>query len=73
MSKESHLNLAYRWFCRLNFDEEVPDHSSLIRIRDCFGLQTYQAIFDRIVAELKWKGLSKGKQAMADAVMVVVT
>ena len=22
-----HLNLAYRWFCRLGLDGEVPDHS----------------------------------------------
>jgi transposase len=25
---EVHLNLAYRWFCRLGLDGEVPDHST---------------------------------------------
>jgi transposase len=25
---EVHLNLAYRWFCRLGLDGAVPDHSS---------------------------------------------
>jgi transposase len=25
---EVHLNLAYRWFCRLGLDGEVPDHSA---------------------------------------------
>jgi transposase len=25
---EVHLNLAYRWFCRLGLDGKVPDHST---------------------------------------------
>jgi transposase len=28
LCEEVHLNLAYRWFCRLGLDGEVPDHSS---------------------------------------------
>jgi transposase len=28
-----HLNLAYRWFCRLGLDGKVPDHSSFSRNR----------------------------------------
>jgi transposase len=27
LCEEVHLNLAYRWFCRLGLDGEVPDHS----------------------------------------------
>lgn len=23
-----HLNLAYRWFCRLDLGDSVPDHST---------------------------------------------
>jgi transposase len=26
--EEVHLSLAYRWFCRLSFDDEVLDHST---------------------------------------------
>lgn len=70
LCEEIHLNLAYRWFCRLNVDEEVPDHSSLTRIRDRFGLKTYQAIFERMVDGLKGKGLVTGKQVMADATLI---
>ena len=33
LCQEVHLNLAYRWFCRLGLDDEVPDHSSLSRYR----------------------------------------
>jgi hypothetical protein len=28
-----HLNLAYRWFCRLGLDRRVPDHSTFSRNR----------------------------------------
>ena len=36
LGKEVRYNLAYRWFCHLALDEDVPDHSSLSRIRDRF-------------------------------------
>ena len=40
LREEVHLNLAYRWFCRLDVDGEVPDHSTFSknwhgRFRDC--------------------------------------
>jgi transposase len=28
LCEEVHLNLAYRWFCRLGLDGQVPDHST---------------------------------------------
>jgi transposase len=30
---EVHLNLAYRWFCRLGLDGNVPDHSTFSKNR----------------------------------------
>jgi transposase len=30
---EVHLNLAYRWFCRLGLDGSVPDHSTFSKNR----------------------------------------
>ena len=30
---EVHLNLAYRWFCRLRLDGDVPDHSTFSKNR----------------------------------------
>ena len=33
LCEEVHLNLAYRWFCRLGFDGEVPDHSTFSKNR----------------------------------------
>ncbi len=31
LCEEVHLNLAYRWFCRLGLDGAVPDHSPSLR------------------------------------------
>ena len=33
LCEEVHLNLAYRWFCRLRFDRDVPDHSTFSKNR----------------------------------------
>src|SRR5437764_5408820 len=33
LCEEVHLNLAYRWFCRLGLDGSVPDHSSFSKNR----------------------------------------
>jgi transposase len=33
LCEEVHLNLAYRWFCRLGLDDAVPDHSTFSKNR----------------------------------------
>jgi transposase len=53
------LNLAHRWFIGYDLDESVPDHSSLSRIRDRYGLEIFHQFFEKIVelcveARLVW-------------------
>lgn len=31
--EEVHVNLAYRWFCRLELEGDVPDHSTFYKNR----------------------------------------
>jgi transposase len=39
--EEAHLNLAYRWFCRLSLKDEVPNHSIFSKNRTAiFGIAT---------------------------------
>ena len=33
LCEEIHLNLAYRWFCRLGLEDAVPDHSTFSKNR----------------------------------------
>src|SRR5690242_19019056 len=58
LCEEVHLNLAYRWFCRLGLEGEVPDHSTFSknrhgRFRDSDLLRhVFETVMRRCVAEL---------------------
>jgi len=71
LCEEVHDNLAYRWFCRLSLVDDVPDHSSLTRIRDRLGEEVFEAVFRRIVAQCQQKGLVKDPcRVMTDATLI---
>ena len=70
LCREVHLNLAYRWFCRLSLHDAVPDHSSMTRIRDRFGEATFTAIFERLIALWQEQGHIRGRRIVADASLV---
>jgi transposase len=57
LCEEVKYDLAHRWYCRLSLAEDIPDHSSLSRIRDRFGEEVFEAVFRRIVAQCQQKGL----------------
>ncbi len=64
-----YFNIAYRWFCRLNFTDEIPDHSSLTKIRDRLGVKIFEEIFTEIVKQCQAKGLANGKRVMTDGTL----
>ncbi|MXS78826.1 transposase, partial [Nitrosomonas sp. JL21] len=70
LCRDIHLNLAYRWFCRLSLDLPVPHHSSLTRIRDRMGESRYRQIFKLILLQWQKQGRFTGKQIVADATLV---
>ena len=71
LCEEVRYNLAYRWFCRLSLEDDVPDHSSLTRIRDRLGAEVFEAVFLRIVAQCQQKGLVKEHcRVMTDATLI---
>jgi transposase len=43
------LNLAHRWYLGYDLDEPLPDHSSLSKIRDRFGLGVFHSFFEEVV------------------------
>jgi len=57
LCEEVHLNLAYRWFCRLGLDGKVPDHSTFSknrhgRFRESDLLRhVFESIVQRCLAE----------------------
>ena len=61
---EVHLNLAYRWFCRLDLTDRVPDHSTFSknrhgRFRDSDLLRL---LFEMTVARCIAEGLVSGQR-----------
>ena len=71
LCEEVRYNLAYRWFCRLSLEDDIPDHSSLSRIRDRYGEEIFEAVFRRIVALCKEKGLvAQECRVMTDATLI---
>jgi transposase len=73
LCEEVHLNLAYRWFCRLSLDADVPDHSTFSknrhgRFRDSDLLRQ---VFETVVARCVAEGLVGGEGFAVDASMIV--
>src|ERR1700759_140944 len=72
LCEEVHLNLAYRWFCRLGLDGEVPDHSTFSknrhgRFRDCDLLRK---LFETVVQRCMTEGLVEGAAFAVDASLI---
>ena len=64
------LNLAHRWFIGYDLDEPVPDHSSLSKIRERFGLEVFQLFFERVVELCIQAGLVWGEELYFDSTKV---
>jgi transposase len=62
--------LSVRWFVGYDLNEPLPDHSSLTRIRERYGLQTFRRFFERIVELCVEAGLVWGKELYFDATKV---
>ncbi len=62
--------LSIRWYLGYNIDEDLPDHSSLTKIRNRYGLGIFQRFFETIVEECQKAGLVWGKELYFDATQV---
>src|SRR5688572_29512037 len=54
------LNLAHRWYLGYALDEDLPDHSSLTRIRQRLGIDIFQRFFEKVVDLCQEAGLVWG-------------
>ena len=72
LCEEVHVNLAYRWFCRLGLEGDVPDHSTFSknrhgRFRDSDLLRQ---LFETTVARCIAEGLVGGEGFAVDGSLV---
>jgi transposase len=62
--------LSLRWYVGYDLGEPLPDHSSLTRIRDRYGLEILRRFFEAIVEQCQQAGLVWGKELYVDATKV---
>lgn len=72
LCEEVHLNLAYRWFCRLGLEDKVPDHSTFSknrhgRFRDS---QVFRHLFEVVLQRCMAEGLVQGEGFATDASII---
>src|SRR6187200_1296586 len=72
LCEEVHLNLAYRWFCQLGLEGQVPDHSTFSknrhgRFRDSDLLRE---LFETTVRRCIEEGLVSGEGFAVDASLI---
>src|SRR5271155_4648170 len=69
---EVRMHLAYRWFTRLGFEKEIPDHSTFSknrhgRFRQC---GVFRKVFEEIVRRCLESGLVEGRNVAVDGTLV---
>ena len=62
--------LSLRWYVGYDLTEPLPDHSSLSRIRERYGLAVFRCFFEAIVEQCVAAGLVWGQELYIDATKV---
>jgi transposase len=72
LCEETHLNLAYRWFCRLGLDGDVPDHSTFSKNRHGRFRQSdlLRRVFETVLRRSIHEGLVGGEGFAVDASLI---
>ncbi len=72
LCEEVHLNLAYRWFCRLDLNERIPDHSTFSKNRHGRFRESelLRHLFETTVARCIEEGLVSGQRMAVDASLI---
>ena len=72
LCEEVHLNLAYRWFCRLGLEDTVPDHSTFSKNRHGRFRESdaFRHLFESVVERCMKEGLVGGEGFAIDASVI---
>jgi transposase len=72
LCEEVHLNLAYRWFCRLGLDGDVPDHSTFSKNRHGRFRESnlLRQLFEDVLTRCIEEGLVGGEGFAVDASLI---
>ena len=72
LCEEVHLNLAYRWFCRLGLEDAVPEHSTFSKNRHGRFRESdaFRHVFETVLQRCMSEGLVGGEGFAIDASIV---
>lgn len=72
LCEEVHLNLAYRWFCHLGLEDQVPDHSTFSKNRHgrFRASGAFRHVFQTVVQRCMGEGLVGGEGFAVDASVI---
>lgn len=70
LMREAQVNLAIRWFVGYGLHEALPDHSSLTRIRQRWGADRFQRIFQQTVRACVAARIATGEVVHVDASLI---
>jgi transposase len=72
LCREVQLNLAYRWFCGLGIEDNIPDHSVFSRARNerFRDSDIFRSMFERVVGACIAAGLVGGEGFAVDASLI---
>src|SRR5947199_2681385 len=62
--------LSVLWYLGYDLGEPLPDHSSLTRIRERYGVDIFRHFFEKIVEQCQQAGLVWGKELYFDGTKV---
>src|SRR5438045_3199851 len=62
--------LSVRWYLGYDLSEPLPDHSSLTKIRERYGLKIFRRFFEEIVELCREAGLVWGEELYFDSTKV---
>jgi transposase len=62
--------LSVRWYIGYDLGEPLPDHSSLTRIRERYGVEVFRRFFDAIVEQCQQEKLVWGRELYIDSTQV---
>lgn len=63
-------DIALRWFIGYRLDEELPDHSTLTRVRERWGAEVFERVFERTVAQCMAAGLVEATAVHVDSTLI---
>ena len=72
LCEEVHLNLAYRWFCKLGIEDAIPNHSTFSKTRHGRFRESdlFRTLFEQVVLRCMSEGLVKGEGFAVDASLI---